>query len=134
MTQKTVDKHLQGSSLAFNIHKHIIDVFAVINVLRQRYSRGLSIGDLVEVKERLEQSVDGLAFKYKKLSIQDRPSFCDTAHSSIQLGLKLDRMATNKETGSETEVQALFDDGSMHYIQLVSNAGFGKSFALNHYF
>jgi len=129
--QKKVNERLEGSTFIFNIHEHLIDLNGMVSLLRNRLNDGLSPADIVEVKELLEQCIDGVDFKYRHLVETDKAAFKKADYYMSEKQFRLDRVVHNRDTGIHTTIKELFADPAARYVQLVCSAGLGKSFALN---
>lgn len=132
--QSEVDKTLAGNTeIIFNINQHIFDIHSIPHLIKAQHSSGMSIIKINEIKERLDQSVNALNFKYKKLKLADETSFSKNRFNFPE-EKKLDREIVNLDTRKKNNIENLFNNDSTKYVILKSNPGLGKSFSLYSYF
>lgn len=132
--QPEVDKILAGNTeIIFNINQHIFDIDSIPKLIRAQHSNGMSIIKIIEIKERLDQSVNALDFKYKKLRLTDENNFAKNRYNFPE-EIKIDREIVNLATRKKSNIENLFNNNSTKYAILKSNPGLGKSFSLYNYF
>jgi len=117
----------------FNIHEHIIDIFSLSNLLRKSFSSGLKIEKLIEIKNDLEHALFGFEFKFKNLKLNDKDLFFKTNYKFNEQELNLERTLIN-ETNQKFNLNDLLQDDTIKYLFIKSDAGYGKSYLLNHTF
>lgn len=129
--QKEINSRLiKNPKFIFNVNEHIIDIFSITNLLKKSYSNGLNVEKIIEIKDNLEQAINGFEFKFKSLKSIDKNSFNKTNYKFKEEELKLERNLIN-DIHKLLNVKELIIDESIKYILIKSDAGYGKSYLLN---
>lgn len=132
--KEIITRLIKNPEFNFNTNEHIIDIFSITNLLRKIYGKGLKLEQLIEIKDDLEQAIFGFQFKFKSLKSSDKYLFFKTNYKfEAQDELKLERTLIN-ESNHIFNLNDLLKDDSFKYIFIKSDAGYGKSYLLNHTF
>ena len=74
--QNKIDEKIgTNTNIVFNKNEQVIDVYDIVKLLRNEYSNGLSLSELIEIKESLENSLKGINFTNTKLKKSEIKNF-----------------------------------------------------------